>query len=1115
VDSRNYAYLKVQASFDDSAIDLTAEPWNATISYYWSAANLTGGNSPSVSERSGMRLKPLRSIGGIDYTCKVSVVTDATYTGANASYDVGDEKVYVHIQDPEVAISGSGSEVDPYLIENADQLAVIRKNVANGNNYQSKYIQMSDDIELPSGWTPIGENLSSANKFSGTFDGDGHTITYAYGSKALFGYTSGATIKNLSIYGQYIADNGLIAAGSSSGVTITNVTIKEHTTIRNSGLAGGESEQTTNITNCLIERNVKIGFDLEKNAIADDLPQYQSSFSSGPGVGGFASGVCGTITNCVNYGTVYGHSQVGGIVAFKAQAMRTFTVRNCIFAGTIIADGNIVGGIVGGGYNEVTAPNSPCGSIINCYSIGNITGNNKVGGIFGGENYVASAWANGPSKIQNNFFAGTVTATRADKNDPAHYNPGNVFRPGTASDPTYVGGIVGYMRSINYNNPIERNYYLEGCGATKGVGGADYVDTNWYQKQQGWAIPTYINGTRYFCSQSAYGVQDKDGVPDVLEHGLAGRLTRDDDPFGENADTLAKAVTAAQLKDNTVVQLLNEGPNSAHNWIQGTNYPEFSSEPITYMMELSGTYKTEYLIGEAFDTAGMVFTGTMTDGSVVSIDASEISFTGFNSSERGVRTIRASYSAASLEFEVAVLKPDTGGQLRVTFTLLGTYVHNSDTDGIKHTLRGGGLTVWIPKTTYEMNENALLLDVLEKALTENNMTWRNTHNGNYIAAITRNGIELAEFTNGVNSGWMYTLNGVHSGNGVAQQFLENGDDIVFHYTDDWKLEDSGFDDEHENNDGVNYTVSFNVDGGSEVEPITVSAGSVIPSEPATTRKGYDFLGWYDGNIKIEFPYTPNENLTLKAKWEISDDGGGSGDGDIEYTVSFNTDGGSLTKPLIVIAGGSIATAPLTARAGYTFLGWYDGNMKIIFPYTPTENLTLKAKWQSAPQTVKITINTGNGNKAITVTVGKNGLISKPANPKRAKYIFAGWYIGSRKVDFAKYKASGNVTLTAKWTKVSVAKVKNPKATKPTKNSVTLSWKKVSGASGYVIQYGADKKKLAKGKTVYVSAKSLKSVIKKLKKNKKYYFRVAAYKLDSTNAKVLGSYSAATYAKTKK
>ena len=69
----------------------------------------------------------------------------------------------------------------------------------------------------------------------------------------------------------------------------------------------------------------------------------------------------------------------------------------------------------------------------------------------------------------------------------------------------------------------------------------------------------------------------------------------------------------------------------------------------------------------------------------------------------------------------------------------------------------------------------------------------------------------------------------------------------------------------------------------------------------------------------------------------------------------------------------------------------------------------------------------------------------------------------------------------------------PKATSITSltsksKSVTVKWKKVGAATGYQIQY-ATNKNMKKAKTVTVSGKNLAKQIKKLKKGKKYYFRV--------------------------
>ena len=88
----------------------------------------------------------------------------------------------------------------------------------------------------------------------------------------------------------------------------------------------------------------------------------------------------------------------------------------------------------------------------------------------------------------------------------------------------------------------------------------------------------------------------------------------------------------------------------------------------------------------------------------------------------------------------------------------------------------------------------------------------------------------------------------------------------------------------------------------------------------------------------------------------------------------------------------------------------------------------------------------------------------------------------------------SITAPSKPTKI---KAKNSK-----KKSVTLSWKKVNGATGYQVQYAAN---TAFAKKKLKSTKKNKLVFKKLKKKKTYSFRVRAYKLGN-NVKVYGSWS---------
>lgn len=93
-----------------------------------------------------------------------------------------------------------------------------------------------------------------------------------------------------------------------------------------------------------------------------------------------------------------------------------------------------------------------------------------------------------------------------------------------------------------------------------------------------------------------------------------------------------------------------------------------------------------------------------------------------------------------------------------------------------------------------------------------------------------------------------------------------------------------------------------------------------------------------------------------------------------------------------------------------------------------------------------------------------------------------------------------------------ARVKGVKATLTKAKKVKLSWKKVTGATGYQVLYSTDKKmkkSVKKGNTRKTSYTT-----KKLKKGKNYFFQIRAYKINATSKKVYGIYSTAKKIKVK-
>lgn len=100
-------------------------------------------------------------------------------------------------------------------------------------------------------------------------------------------------------------------------------------------------------------------------------------------IGSFVGAFNGRIEDSVSYATVYGVRDVGGLAGSKGQSMGDCIITNSAFLGTIEATGGHVGGILGAGYVDSTAPQVPPVSVQNCYVVANITANStpySVGG---------------------------------------------------------------------------------------------------------------------------------------------------------------------------------------------------------------------------------------------------------------------------------------------------------------------------------------------------------------------------------------------------------------------------------------------------------------------------------------------------------------------------------------------------------------------------------------------------------------------------------------------------------------------------------------------------------------------------------------------------------------
>ena len=196
-----------------------------------------------------------------------------------------------------------------------------------------------------------------------------------------------------------------------------------------------------------------------------------------------------------------------------------------------------------------------------------------------------------------------------------------------------------------------------------------------------------------------------------------------------------------------------------------------------------------------------------------------------------------------------------------------------------------------------------------------------------------------------------------------------------------------------------YAVTLNTNGGTinsgNVTGYTYGVGATLPTD--VTRTGYTFKGWYDNENLTGSPVTAiggaeMGNKEYWAKWEIN-----------QYTITFDTNGGSEIAPITQDYGTEITAPDNPTRKGYTFKGWD----KEIPETMPAENITVKAQWEINQYT--ITFDTNGGSEIAPITQDYGTEITAPDNPTRKGYTFKGW-----DKEIPKTMPAENITITARW-----------------------------------------------------------------------------------------------------
>ena len=177
-----------------------------------------------------------------------------------------------------------------------------------------------------------------------------------------------------------------------------------------------------------------------------------------------------------------------------------------------------------------------------------------------------------------------------------------------------------------------------------------------------------------------------------------------------------------------------------------------------------------------------------------------------------------------------------------------------------------------------------------------------------------------------------------------------------------------------------YTISFDSDGGSSVNPITqdYSSNVIAPTEP--TREGYIFSGWSEPIPSV----MPAENVILIANWSL-----------LNYSITYNLNNGNnnINNPNIFNITSNIELLE-PVKIGHTFQGWFKDSTYTIsydnIKLGTIGDLTLYALWEVNQYT--ITFDTDGGTNVSSIKQDYNTSITIPTNPSKEGHTFLGWDI---------------------------------------------------------------------------------------------------------------------------
>lgn len=712
---------------------------------------------------------------------------------------------YIKVEEPTV-IEGLGTQENPFLINDLEELKLFATTVNKGITYSGKVVKLANDIDLGNmEWTPIG---NSTHPFQGTFDGDNHTISNlmvtGYKSNVgLFGFTTNGEVKNLTVNNANVSGrlNVGVVAGTPYTSKYTDINVTGHVEVNGMAYVGGVGG---------------------KNAYADwtdiTVDVDDTSYVN---------------ANSVENGTAY-RTYVGGVIGFMGEGGHKFeNITSNIDVKGSTCD---VGGITGIAHYG--------NKFINCSSSGDIymedAAENEIGGI-------AGVWHNGGSPVlmENCSFAGN-TYIAGEK----------VYVP--VSGPSYSvpnfeenqnTGEITITGTVTLNGEPKTNLE-QAITEAKGMTDPAVIDLQGNNATLNSACvlnndTTFKNGMLVFDNYNGLD-------PDVY------------DPSGINyaVMTIGGNVTF----DNVILTGKNAVAHSGI-FVLGTN--GVMSLKNGSVLEVKAPEATAVIYSEGQGKLVVDGSSVTIDGNgnavrgmlSMELEANNAEISVENISDNAMRNVRGTVDNSAIVVDGAEygIKNTTDDILTVTNSKII----------VKNTVNEDGNAGILLTDREKLADTDSIVDAKifidnDEGEVYNTLNFE-TNGGNVIASVEELQGTVVSLSNYVPEKQGYTFLDWYSDEALTERITYVTLDAPTTVYAKWSrnVSYSG------GTIAYNWTVKFETNGGSEVKAVAVDKNDVVKEPVAPTKDGFKFEGWYtDKELTTAYDFSAKvtKNITLYAKW---------------------------------------------------------------------------------------------------------------------------------------------------------------------------------------------------------------------------------------------------------